>query len=582
MFTALFLVSVALTSPAQSAWGPPLPWREAGLTPRAAAAHLLDRFAFGAGPGEVDRLLEQGLEAWLDEQLAGDLHASPVRDHRWPAMEMAQEEIIATHRTRYELIAAAVADGAIEETVLAGKRGAAAQRREVEQLDAFAARAGLRRPADLVDEARAHKVVMAVQSRRQLLEVMTDFWFNHFNVSAGKHQATRHILSYERDAIRPRVFGVFGNLLRATAAHPAMLLYLDNAESVAPQGVRTTLEVELGRARDGLTTWPGERNTGDDRGPDDGLNENYARELLELHTIGVDGGYGQHDVVEVARAFTGWSTFPSGPAHHRLEARLRQAEAAGGLGFVVEGQLVFRADHHDAQAKNPLGLELSEGRGIEDGDEVLRALAAHPATARRVARRLAQRFVNDEPSKALIDSLAVTYRRTGGDVRRVLRVIAERPEFWAEARVRTKVKSPFELAISSLRVCGAEIVDPNGVIVWIERMGQPLYGCAPPTGWPETGTGWTGASAMIERFSFATALAHDEVEGVRIDVATLVGELDPMTGEAVGTQLLTALLPGVDPAPLLDSLKLDESEIADDAIPGILAALLASPEFQRR
>jgi uncharacterized protein (DUF1800 family) len=442
--TALIALTLCLPWPSDSvavetAPSYRFPWKAAGLTEREAAAHLLNRFSYGPRPGEIDRVLKMGLERWFERQLAGR-QAEPrlKRLDALPALSMPADEMARTYRPR----------------------------------------TGDRSPRELVGQLRTQKLWRAAEAENQLTEVMTDFWFNHFNVSLTDNQARGFVLSYERDAIRPDSLGGFRDLLGATARHPAMLLYLDNARSAAP---------------DPTTPRKGRQPQG--------LNENYARELLELHTLGVDGGYTQDDVIQVARAFTGWTLAPPG---------LRRRG-------VVGGELLFRAGWHDAGEKVVLGRKLPAGRGIEDGEEVLDLLARHPATARHIASKLAVRFVADEPPRALVDRLAGVFQRTGGDTREMLRAIARSPEFWSRKAVGAKIKSPFELAASALRLTGGRIENPRELLGWITRMGQPLYACQSPAGFPDRAEAWINAGALLQRMNFGVQLAAGRIDGVDID-----------------------------------------------------------------
>jgi uncharacterized protein (DUF1800 family) len=302
-----------------------------------------------------------------------------------------------------------------------------------------------------------------------------------------------------------------------------------------------------------------------------GLNENYARELLELHTLGVDGGYSQDDVIEVARAFTGWSVLPPGDDRRRAEERLERARAAGGLGFVLDENFVFRADAHDAGAKTVLGVELPAGRGIEDGEEVLDLVAAHPSTARHIARKLAVRFISDEPSNELVDRLAGEFLISGGDTAAMIRAIAASPEFWQQANSRDKIKSPLELTVSAARSLDAEVEDTYELADWIERMGQPLYDCPAPTGFPDTADAWVNTGSLLHRMNFATELAHDRVAGIDVDLWSPDGVA---RGDAA--TIAARLLPGRDSEAVLPAVA------GEPSAQELLELVLGSPEFQRR
>jgi hypothetical protein len=353
-----------------------------------------------------------------------------------------------------------------------------------------------------------------------------------------------------------------------------MLLYLDNYNSVAEAGRPTTLErrVEsarrpggfgasgrMGGARGAMRT---DARRGGGRPPENrpnrpqGLNENYARELLELHTLGVDGGYGQDDVVEVARAFTGWTLYPRGAMAGAEEARRRfsRVERAGGLGFVRDGLFVFRADAHDAGAKTVLGVELRAGRGIEDGEQVLDLLAAHPAAARHLASKLAARFVADDPPPALVDRLAQLFASSGGDLAAVTRALVAAPEFWDRRHRGAKIKSPFETVVSALRALDAELVNPLGALEWVSRIGQPLYAYAAPTGYPDRADHWVNTGSLLGRMNFGLELASGRVPGVRFDLDAPVDGREPESTAAALAAYGAALLPARDLGPTLERL----------------------------
>jgi uncharacterized protein (DUF1800 family) len=513
-----------------------LPWKEAGLTEREAAAHLLNRFAYGPRPDEVDAAVKMGLERWFERQLAADLpdRGLDERLDSLPALDLSATEMAVADMPRRELAV----------------------------------------------QLLSQKLWRAVESENQLAEVMTDFWFNHFNVSLTDNQSRAYVLSYERDAIRPNVLGSVRDLLQATAKHPAMLLYLDNAMSSAPDDAPTTFTP---RRKPPAETMDAKRVR------PHGLNENYARELLELHTLGVDGGYTQQDVIEVARAFTGWSVLPPGPRRDEVERRLERVRRAGGLGFRQEGEFLFRADQHDAGAKTVLGKRLPAGRGIEDGEQVLDLLAVHPATAKHLARKLAVRFVSDNPPQALVDRLAAVYLKSGGQVRPVLRALAESPELWSRAAVGAKIKSPFELAASSLRGLGAEVDDPRGTLRWVSDMGQRLYAYQAPTGFPDRADAWVNTGSLVSRMNFGLQLAAGRVRGVDFDLAALNGGREPADRQAALREYAGLLLPGRDLKPALALLEpaladpgLSQKVERSTAVEQVVGVILGSPEFQRR
>lgn len=373
------------------------------------------------------------------------------------------------------------------------------------------------------------KLSRALYSNRQLEEVLVDFWLNHFNVHAGKGAVRMLLTSYERDAIRPHVLGRFRDLLLATARHPAMLFYLDNWQSVVPREDLPAPPVNIRRP---------------------GLNENYARELMELHTLGVDGGYTQDDVIAVARCFSGWTIYD----------------------VTKFAEFQFNPAMHDRKEKIVLGHAIPAGGGEQDGLMVLDILARHPSTARYVSRRLAQRFVADEPPASLVDRMASTFTRTDGDLRAVLDTMFTSREFKSEGAWRAKLKSPLELVLSAVRVLDADVTDTMALSQRIADLGQPLYGKAEPTGYPNTGDAWANTAGFLGRFNVAHALATGQIDGVTVDAARLLRE-----PHAAAVRLL-----GVRPSETARSVL--ETGLAEKEVsPASLAALLiASPDFQRR
>jgi len=315
------------------------------------------------------------------------------------------------------------------------------------------------RANSLVLELSEQKILRAVYGERQLEEVLVDFWFNHFNVDARKGRDRFLVTEYERDAIRPRVFGTFRDLLGATAKSPAMQFYLDNWMSNTRKG----------------------------------LNENYGRELMELHTLGVDGGYTQKDVTEVARAFTGWT----------IEGPLQ-----GGGGFVFNPRL------HDMGEKVVLGHVIRAGGDQSDGEQVLDILARHPSTATFIATKLARRFVSDAPPKTLVERAAARFRATGGDLREVLRTILTSREFLSPEAFRVKAKTPFEFVVSAIRASGADVQDAMPLVRQLQQLGMPLYQCQPPTGYQDTADAWVNTGALVGRMNFAVALTERRLRGV--------------------------------------------------------------------
>ena len=470
---------------------------------------VLTRLSFGPRPGDVTRVRGMGVDRWIESQLGPDR----IDDR-------ATEQFVGTH-----FPVAAESPSELEgEFPAPGK----------EKADTALRRQEAMKRRQITVELQSAKVARAVMSERQLQEVMVDFWENHFNIFAGKGGPEQYLLpEYDRTAIRPYALGRFRDLLGAVAHSPAMLFYLDNWES---------------KAR--------------------GLNENYGRELLELHTLGVDGGYTQQDVIEVARALTGWSI--AGP---------RQPNP---------GTFMFRPGVHDAGVKHVLGHVIPAGGGEQDGETVLDIVAHHPSTAKFIARKLCVRFVSDSPPPALVDRAAATFTRTDGDIREVVRTIVTSPEFFSRAAYRSKVKTPFEVVTSALRALGAEADSTPRSAQVVARLGEPLYEHQAPNGYAETGESWMNTGAILARINFGFAVAADRLPGASLERWPLASQLAGATKEMQVDGVVTALLDG-DASPDTHRILLSGSNPMLTAAPPsqtglaqIVGLALGAPEFQRR
>jgi uncharacterized protein (DUF1800 family) len=465
------------------------------LTDEQKIIHLLSRISFGPTSRDVQRVHHLGIRAYLNEQLAPEM----------------------------------IADEAVEEKVtkLKTMRMNSRELFELYPPPKIAREAGMgmanpmAAPRFIILELQQARLLRAVESKRQFYEVMVDFWSNHFNVFAVKGADRWLMTSYDRDTIRPHTFGKFRDLLLATAQSPAMLFYLDNWLSVSPNAALARAPLNVRRR---------------------GINENYAREVMELHTLGVDDGYSQQDVREVARCFTGWTLRrPRGDAEFYFDPRL-----------------------HDQGAKTVLGTRISAG-GMEDGIQVIDLLARHPTTAKFIAAKLARRFVADDPPVSLIDRAAAAFRQSNGDIRTVLRTIIESPEFFSPDVYRAKIKKPIEFVASALRVTEADTKVTPQLLRYLARMGEPLFLAQPPTGYPDLGSSWISSDTLLTRMNFAAELVANRVNGARVpneasrDVQTFVRLMAP------------------------DSLSAaTQAALAQSASSEKLALLLAAPEFQRR
>jgi len=357
-------------------------------------------------------------------------------------------------------------------------------------------------PQMVVTELQRAALLRGVYSQRQLYEVMVSFWENHFSIFAYK-DADRYLLTgFDREAVRPFALGRFRDLLGATAHSPAMLFYLDNWQSSQPRSY------PAGNGKPARTTG--------------GVNENYARELMELHTLGVNGGYTQKDVQEVARCFTGWTIQKPNE----------------------QGLFLFRPGMHDDGEKMVLGHRIPAGGGIGDAERVLDILASHPSTARFIATKLARRFIADEPPASLIDRAADKFLKTDGSIRETLRVIINSPEFFSAAAYRAKVRTPFEFVVAALRALNASSEADPALLDWIKRMGQPVFGRLTPDGFPDSADQWLASGSLLERFNFASALATNRIKGTRIDTDGFLANVDLKDPHAVADRLTTALLAG--------------------------------------
>lgn len=527
------------------------PYKQAGLTERQAAAHLLSRFTFGATPGDIDEVVNMGLENWFQKQLNGSLADDSLNKmlEGYEALKMSNEQIVKTYPRGGQILRMAVRDGYInKDSVANGKKD---NRKE---LVAYMKEKGYKQPADLMRQLINQKILRATYSNNQLRELLTDFWFNHFNVSLTKNDCAPFVVAYERDAIRPNVIGSFETILMATAKSPAMLTYLDNFRSSSANDEMGPNEKQMEKR---MMKKLEERQSMDtsmekmqvvqklkNAKKAQGLNENYAREIMELHTLGVDGGYTQTDVTQAARVLTGWTIFPM----ERYGAQLNQLEKRNEeflkrQGFVREGDFVFAANKHDKGEKKVLGTVFPAGGGYEEGQKLIRMLAHHSATAKFISTKLAVRFVNDNPSQTLVDKMAKTFSGTGGQISKVLIAMATSPEFWDAKALREKTKSPFELAISSVRSLDADVNTPFQLFTWITKMGEKIYYYQAPTGFPDRGDYWINTGSLLNRMNFGLALAAQRIPGIRFNLAALNKNREPESAEAALVTYTKLLMP---------------------------------------
>jgi len=522
--------------------------------------HVLNRLGFGARPGDVQRVKALGLDTYINQQLNPEKIADTVAENKvkdLTVLDMSTVDLYAKYPRPGRLLRQLQQRGMLSgESQTDPKDLDPQNEKNREFLQEYYRQNGLQRPQRIMAELQASRILRAVYSERQLQEVMVDFWTNHFNVFAGKGADRWLLPSYDRDTIRPNAMGKFSELLLATAQSPAMLFYLDNFQSVSPDANR-------GRAM---------RRQNAQR-PRRGINENYARELMELHTLGVDGGYTQKDVQEVARCFTGWTIFQPRGGGAALNA-MRGNDAARR----TAGTFFFNARAHDDGEKTVLGHKIPAGGGFKDGLTVIGILAHHPATAKFIATKLVRHFVSDTAPPALIDRVAATFTKSDGNIRETLKAIFFSNEFNSPEVYRAKIKRPFELVVSAIRTLGADTNGGPGTHQWIARMGEPLYGFQTPNGYSDATESWVNTGGLLERMNFGLALAGNRIQGTRVDLAKLnVPEKSKLIDES-----LKMIVAGEISAATRETLLKQIDETNADTAAKVIGLILGTPEFQRQ
>ena len=630
--------------------------------------HVLNRLGFGARPGDVEKVRKIGIDKYIEQQLDPASIDDSVADSKVKGLEIF-------NMTTAEIFEKYPNPGALLRQLNGGKQGQAnaqakaddkagnpqdqsamtedQQRQRRQELAELYRKYDLRPAGQLLPQIVANRVIRAVYSERQLQEVMVDFWGNHFNVFSGKNAVRWYIPSYERDVLRKYALGNFKDLLTATAMHPAMLFYLDNFQSVSPNaqqpGANRARNQRLQQIfrnggqlpprmrdrlrRQGITDAEIDARLAQMRAnpqanqkrPERGINENYARELMELHTLGVDGGYTQKDIVEVAKAFTGW-TIADPQGYRRSAARVitgqedkqlnRLQRMAGVPDDLESGQFYFNDRWHEKGPKYVLGQKIDEG-GIKDGLKVIDILVNSPATAKFIARKLAVKFVSDNPSDALIGRVADAFHKSGGDIKTTLRALFTDKEFFAPENYRAKIKTPFELAVSSIRALGADTNGSPALLAMLNKLGEVPYGYQAPTGYPDKAEDWVNTGALLERMNFAIAVASNRIPGTTVNLKnldgkdkdhTLMNAVDSILGGEIADTTKSTLKKQID-KPLPDVKT--PSEVADNqmAVPNmrgqgqpggqnrqlrllpasgdpevikVVSLVLGSPDFQRQ
>ena len=572
------------------------------LTEDEATMHALNRLGYGPRPGDVERVEQMGIEKWIDQQLDPDSIDDSALDERlekYPTLKMSSEKLLAEFPPpALAAKQAAETKQDYKEQMQEKRRDAVAALAEMNNGNMDKAQEALAKvlgPGRIVAELSMGKIDRAVYSNRQLEAVLEDFWFNHFNVFAQKGPERWMLTSYVRDTIRPHTMGKFQDLLTATAKSPAMLFYLDNWLSVDPSAFKERQQ-ELAELRARYQTFfgGGFRPLGAQEGEgaagaagaagaegtqgqqkrlqqqDRGLNENYGREVMELHTVGVDAGYTQQDVIEMAECLTGWTV---------KEPRR-------------DPEFLFRPAFHAEGKKVVMGHTIDAG-GEGDGEEALKMLANDPHTAQFISTELARHFVSDTPPPALVARMAKTYESSGGDIRSVLRTMIYSPEFWSKEAYRAKVKTPFELVASTARALDADVNITLPLAVWVGRMGEPLFLCQPPTGYSDKASTWVNTGALLNRLNFALGFATDHMPGAKVDLADLFGEDASKDPEMALTRATDLFLDGQLAPTTMQTLEahLSDPQVLqarlDDPVQhvneGLLSGLvLGTPEFQRR
>jgi uncharacterized protein (DUF1800 family) len=596
---------------ASAAWGQGRNQRGAkkpsGLTDNQRIAHVLSRLTFGARPGDFDHVKAVGVDAFIAEQLDPDSVsdktleaklvrlpslglATPVIFEQYtppkpapvPSPSPTNSPIKSPEKPAQTPVPALPGDGKMDAKTAGVSNSVKEEAAKAPALPAASPSPSPaakptpppKNPQMVVSDLQRATLLRAVYGERQLYEVMVDFWENHFSIFANK-DADRYLMTgFDRDTIRPFAMGRFRDLLGATAHSPAMLFYLDNWQSTVARNIPATKDRPA-------------RTAG-------GVNENYARELMELHTMGVDGGYTQKDVQEVARCFTGWTIQKPNE----------------------EGLFLYRPGAHDSGEKMVLGQRIPAGGGIGDGERVLDLLAKQPATAHFIALKLARHFVSDDPPASVVDRAAQVFLKTDGSIKETLRSIFTSPEFFAPAAYRAKVRTPFEYQAAALRALNADSDADPTVVDWSRRMGQPTFGRLTPDGFPDRAEQWLAPGSMLERLNFAVAVAANRLKGTKIDTTALLAGTDPADRPAVADHLeqlilsgdvstgtrtalektlaapiaemrpnntvnsvpanLTANYAGKPPAPPAGSAA------ADPYIPELITLLIGSPDFQKR
>lgn len=675
MLAALIIPVLTLNANAQAMMKKTTEAKRTPLTEDQKILHLLNRTGYGARPGDVEKVKQIGIKKYLEQQLnptaQGDAAVLPKLE-KFDVLKMSNDDLFAKYPNQGAVLLAVAQRNGLNRKDLQGIRKnqnveapknadqmtggqmtdqkpsvekkenemTAEERQKYQQeVAALYKEYNLGKPQQITQQLNASRILRAVYSENQLQEEMVDFWTNHFNVYAGKGATRWFLPEYDRDVIRPNALGNFKDLLAATAKSPAMLFYLDNFQSVTPNAEnprrpnannqmnpqrRERLKQQYGLNDTELDARLKQNQNNQQRRNQRGINENYAREIMELHTLGVEGGYTQKDIQELARAFTGW-TIVDARGYRRLfaniangtedQATMRQIRALGVPEDTKSGTFFFNERTHDKGEKLFLGQKINDG-GMKDGERAIEILVNHPSTAKFIARKLAVKFVSDTPSEALVGRVAKAFHDSKGDIKTTLRALFTDAEFFAPENYRAKIKTPLEVVVTTLRTVGA---DTNGIQIqaMLARMGEPLYGYQTPNGYPDTAEDWVNTGALLERLNFAVALASNRIQGTKVNLKLFAGEseaeilnrsidvildgqISPVTKAAILKQLEQPL-----PEPKLD-IKDETGEMTGNAMTAqnggnrqnrqarlqqpsgdpkvfkVVSLILGTPEFQRQ
>lgn len=528
------------------------PYKKQGLSDYEAAAHLVNRFTFGASPGQIDEVVKMGLENWFEKQLHADLPDDVLNEKlaSYQYLHLSNAEALATFPKFPKLVRMAIKEGELDKDSVKTMDKSVLK----DKIATYRDQKKLHQENQLIREFVNQKILKACYSNNQLQEILTSFWFNHFNVSLSKPQVIHFAPAYERDVIRPNVLGKFSTLLTATAKSPAMLVYLDNYSSCGEtenlQNPETGTRARKFLEQNNMTTDTGQSSLlekNKERRSNKGLNENYAREVMELHTLGVDGGYNQQDVTNAAKVLTGWTIYPfdeeyAGPYKKLIETV--GEEQLTKRGFVREGDFFFTMNRHDIKEKKVLGRIFPENGGYQEGMDLLNMLAHQKATAQFISKKIATYFVADQPPASLINKMTSTFLQNDGDIKELIITMVNAPEFWSKASVRQKTKSPFELVVSAIRALDADVVAPFQVFKRMESMGQKIYFYQAPTGFPDRSDYWISTGALLNRMNFGIDIAAQQMSGVKVDLLKINQGHEPENASAALQTYLSLLMPG--------------------------------------